>query len=132
MKILLDIENQTGTQIPSESKIEEETLAVLTDNDLEGKFEIGLKIVSRDEIQKLNKEYRQKDNPTDVLSFPIYQDVISSAARNLNIPILLGDIIVCPEVIKENSEKYHTTFEKEFLKMISHSTLHLLGFHHEE
>ncbi len=94
---------------------EEAILKVLKENNLEGIFEVDLKIVDVEEIHALNEEYRDIDKPTDVLSFPIHDKIESDT----NAPILLGDIILCPEMAKD-----------PILKLIEHSVLHLIGIHH--
>jgi probable rRNA maturation factor len=94
---------------------EEAILKVLQEYNLEGTFEVDLKIVSIQEIHTLNREYREIDKPTDVLSFPIHERVVSDNTK----PILLGDIVLCPEMAEES-----------IVKLIEHSTLHLIGIHH--
>lgn len=89
---------------------------VLIDKKIKNDIIVGLKIVGEKEIQELNKQFRQIDKPTDVLSFPIYEVTPREADR----PLLLGDIVVCPE-----------SAEDDILFLIAHSTLHLLGYHHK-
>jgi len=109
--------------------------------------EINVEITGNDEIQKLNKEYRGKDSPTDVLSFPMIEscriDNIKNPDRNKilkvfsddinpeNGLILLGDIIISAEKAKEQSEELNQTIERELMFLAIHSTLHLLGYDHE-
>lgn len=81
---------------------------------------ISLAFVSEEEIKKLNKKYRGKNKPTDVLSF------------SLNEKEYLGEIIICPEVVKENSEKYEVDFKKEIARIFIHGILHLCGYDHEK
>ena len=72
---------------------------------------ISLAFVGKEEIQKLNKKYRKKNKPTDVLSF------------NLDEKDCLGDIVICPDVVREKGE--------EMLEVFIHGILHLLGYDHE-
>ena len=72
---------------------------------------ISLAFVGKKEIQELNKKYRKKNKPTDVLSF------------NLDEKDCLGDIVICPEIVKEKGE--------EMLEVFVHGILHLLGYDHE-
>lgn len=127
MKITLNIENKLNYQIPAQKEIEPVILDVLKEKGLDGNFEIDLKFVDKNEVQALNKKYRQINKPTDVLSFPIHtKDVILSAARDLSeAPVLLGDIIICPEMAADVKPV-------DIEKLIEHSTLHLLGFHHPD
>lgn len=86
------------------------------------KLEIGDKInielifVDKSEIANLNKEFRQKDTPTDVLSFPQEQFDVEEN--------ILGSIVICPDIAKEKNE--------EINQLLKHGLLHLLGFDHEE
>ena len=128
MKITLTIINDTPYKILSTKKIKDAILKVLEQKKIKVDVILGLKIVGKTEIKKLNKKFRQKDTPTDVLSFPIYE----VTPKVTDHPILLGDIVICYDEMKKNTELYDTTEDAEFLKLISHSTLHLLGYHHKE
>lgn len=116
IKLSLNIENEHNYSMPSEEVIRQTILNVLKDKNLTGSFEVDIKFVNKNEIHELNKKYRQIDKPTDVLSFPI-QNIVTDS---VDIPVLLGDIIVCPEMAEETIEK-----------LIEHSTLHLVGIHHD-
>lgn len=126
LNIVLNTKNETKFKF-SKDLVEKTILNTLKSQDIQGIFEIELKLVTKKSIQELNKKYRQKDMPTDVLSFPIQEKV-----QKINkIPVLLGDIVVCPAIIKKNALDFHNTTDKEFLKMIDHSVLHLVGIHHK-
>lgn len=87
---------------------------------------LSLVFVNKQEIKKLNKKFRGKDKATDVLSFDL---------KNLEIlekNNYLGEVVICPEIVKENSEKYKTDFEKELKKVFVHGVLHLLGYDHPD
>ena len=128
MKITLTIKNSTTHKIPSLKKIKDAILVVLEQKKIKVDVILGLDIVGKTEIKKLNLKFRKKDTPTDVLSFPIYE-VTPKVADH---PILLGDIVICYDEMQKNAKLYGVSEETEFLKLISHSTLHLLGFHHKE
>lgn len=126
LSIVLNTKNETKFKF-SKDLVEKTILNTLKSQDIQGIFEIELKLVTKTSIQKLNHEYRHKGIPTDVLSFPIQEKI-----EKANIaPVLLGDIVVCPAIIRKNALEFHNTIEKEFLKMIDHSVLHLVGIHHE-
>lgn len=116
LKLNLNIEKSIKFAF-SEIDAEKAILKVLEEKNLDGAFEVDLRFVSIQEIHILNREYREKDKPTDVLSFPIHEKVDCDTPR----PVLLGDIVLCPEMAEE-----------PILKLIEHSTLHLLGYHHAE
>ncbi|KEA64417.1 Metal-dependent hydrolase YbeY, involved in rRNA and/or ribosome maturation and assembly [Marinobacterium lacunae] len=93
---------------------------------LEGRRERGevcIRIVSSDESQSLNHEYRGKDKPTNVLSFPF--DVPPG------VPIdLLGDLAICSEVVRNEAHEQGKPLHDHWAHMVIHGTLHLLGFDH--
>ena len=80
---------------------------------------LSLAFVSKAEIKKLNKKFRRKNKATDVLSFGLKEKGY------------LGEVIICPEVVKENAKKYGNTFKIELIKIFIHGVLHLLGYDHE-
>jgi probable rRNA maturation factor len=114
LNLNLNIDNTINFAF-SADEAEKAILKTLKEKNLDGNFEVDLKIVGVKEIHMLNEEYRDIDKPTDVLSFPIYEKI----EHGSDVPILLGDIVICPEMAEE-----------PLMKLIEHSTLHLLGFHH--
>ena len=100
----------------------------------------SLAFISKPEMQKLNKKYRGKDKPTDVLAFAqisnfrLIPQNYGERSRAVPFPISnsFGEIIICPSVVLENSEKYKTDFNKEILRVFIHGILHLLGYDHEK
>ena len=97
-------------------------------------FDLGIWLTSNKMIQKYNKEYRAKDKPTDVLSFP-YHDKLK-AGRRIKIKDdddkNLGDLILALEYIKNDLPKWETTFEKHLQRLLVHGICHLLGYDHIE
>ena len=94
--------------------------------------EVSVTFVDNEEIHTLNREYREKDKPTDVLSFPMWEreELFDGSALDGN-SILLGDIIISAEKAKEQAEEYGHSLERELAFLSVHSTLHLLGYDHE-
>lgn len=92
---------------------------VLREEEIE-EAEISVALVEKDEILKLNEEYRKVASATDVLSF-LYDLT----------PMISGEIIICPEYVKEQAKEFKVSFEKEFIMLLIHGTLHLLGYDHE-
>ncbi|MDO8486372.1 MAG: rRNA maturation RNase YbeY [Candidatus Staskawiczbacteria bacterium] len=86
------------------------------------KENISIAFVSTTEIRKLNKKYKKKNKPTDVLSFGKTIGFIEDSS----------EVIICPEVVKKNSKEFGTTFKKELTKMLVHGILHILGYDHEK
>jgi probable rRNA maturation factor len=90
-------------------------------------IEISLVLTNDAAVQKLNKEYRQKDKATNVLSFPNHD----LTTENLNPEFVnLGDIIIAFETINRESEEQEKPFKEHFAHMLTHGTLHLLGHDH--
>ena len=90
--------------------------------------EIGIACVDNNESHKLNLEYRQKDKPTNVLSFP--SDVPEEVLAMLD-ALPIGDLVICiPVVLQEAIDQNKTPIE-HFTHMLVHGTLHLMGYDHE-
>jgi len=89
-------------------------------------FSLGLQIISNKEIASMNKKWMQKNDPTDVLSFPIISD---ESLNNLEY-IELGDIFISLEMALEQSYEYKHSIYKEMIWLASHGFLHLLGWEH--
>ena len=108
----------------------EKTLSV---EDFEEKAEISVVLVTREEIRRLNGEYRGQDKETDVLSFSMLEDfvLIPEPDRDAD-AVLLGDVIICPAVIEVQAKGFGRSFEEELCLMAIHSVLHLLGYDHAE
>ncbi len=82
-------------------------------------------------IQRINKEYRNKDMPTDVITFSIFADSPETERFVIDNEIYLGEIMVSLDRIKEQAEENHIDFKSELYFVISHGILHLLGFDHQ-
>lgn len=82
-------------------------------------------------IQELNRNYRHKDKPTNVLSFPGYDDTLLHILPPSE-PIPLGDIIFALETIKSESHTQNKSFKNHLTHLFVHGLLHLLGYDHEE
>lgn len=90
--------------------------------------EMTIRIVDTEEMSALNSTYRQKNGPTNVLSFPFI--LPEEIAAEIDIPIL-GDIVVCAEVVNREAQEQHKTSESHWAHMIIHGVFHLLGYDHE-
>lgn len=108
--------------------VKKKTPAFLTLEQIENLSERGILsvvIVSNKEIQKLNKQWRQKDYPTDVLSFPLD---IDGAIEG--VPFEMGELVISAEKAEEQAEDYGHSFEREITFLFVHGCLHVLGFDH--
>ncbi|MBS9433773.1 rRNA maturation RNase YbeY [Photorhabdus hainanensis] len=87
--------------------------------------EVTIRIVDEAESHDLNLTYRGKDKPTNVLSFPF------EAPPEVDLP-LLGDLIICRQVVEKEAEEQQKTVEEHWAHMVVHGCLHLLGYDHIE
>lgn len=95
-------------------------------------IEVSLTIVSNEEIKKLNKQYRNIDEPTDVLSFEMYDPYVELDDEFKQIPIPIGDIIISIDKVEEQAKRYNHSFERELAFLTVHGFLHLLGYTHDD
>ncbi|MBT3697015.1 MAG: rRNA maturation RNase YbeY [Gammaproteobacteria bacterium] len=115
------IRDKLSDFVPLNSKIKEWALmAFKKDRD----SLVIVKIAHKDEIVKLNKLFFNKDKPTNILSFPNNSHVKSGE-------FVLGDIIICPEIVNKESDIYNISKENRWAHMIIHSMLHLQGYTHD-
>ena len=89
--------------------------------------DISLRVVDREEIQSLNREFRGQDKPTNVLSFP------AGTVEGLpaGSPKPLGDIVICAPLVESEASEQHKEPADHWAHLLVHGTLHLLGFDHE-
>jgi probable rRNA maturation factor len=98
---------------------------------LDATVEISIRLTSDAEVQTLNRQYRGKDKPTNVLSFPMVQpDLIDGLANSDDGEILLGDIVLARETCAREAEERGISLESHAMHLIVHGTLHLLGYDH--
>ncbi|MEP6786292.1 MAG: rRNA maturation RNase YbeY [Sphingomonadales bacterium] len=94
-------------------------------------IEIAVRLTSDDEVQTLNRQYRQQDKPTNVLSFPMVQpDLIETLANTDDGEVLLGDIVLAHGVCAREAEEKGVPLADHAAHLIVHGTLHLLGHDH--
>lgn len=123
MAYQIDIEsNSQSLQIPTLADIESWISAALQSQDF-ANAEVSVYIVDEDEGQELNSQYRGKDYPTNVLSFP------ADIAEEVGIP-LLGDLVVCAPVVEREAQEQNKALAAHWAHMLVHGTLHLVGFDH--
>ncbi len=106
---------------PSPALIRTWVMAAL--NGQRDEAELTVRIVTAKEIQKLNRNYRHKDKPTNVLSFPFEK------IEGINLP-LLGDVVVCATVIAHEAQQQNKFHIDHWAHMVVHGVLHLLGHDH--
>lgn len=95
--------------------------------------EVSLTFVGAAEMNRLNKSHLDRSGPTDVLAFPIESlapGMVPEAVA-AGPPLMLGDVVVCPEVVRSQAAASAVAFEDEMALMVVHGVLHLLGYDHE-
>ena len=105
--------------------------AVLRLEEFDSPAEISVTFIDNKEIHKLNKQYRQKDAPTDVLSFPMGENGIYDVNHDTGAKIL-GDIVLSMEKAVEQADRFDHSLDREIGYLTAHSVLHLLGYDHEK
>lgn len=105
--------------------------AVLKMEEFKGPVEVSVNFVNLEQIQELNKKYRNKDMPTDVLSFPMGENGVYDVNHDTGASIL-GDIVICMNKAVEQAKLYDHSLQREVGFLTAHSMLHLLGYDHEK
>ncbi|MBQ7521699.1 MAG: rRNA maturation RNase YbeY [Clostridia bacterium] len=103
--------------------------AVLQLEGFEGIAEISVTFVDNNEIHSLNKQYRNKDSATDVLSFPMGENGVYDIDPKTGAQIL-GDVVISMEKAVEQAQRYGHSLQREVGYLTAHSVLHLLGYDH--
>lgn len=113
------------TELPTKTQFQlwvDTALAEVTSKP-EQEFELTIRLVNSEESQQLNNQYRGKDKPTNVLSFPF--EVPDGIELNL-----LGDLIICIEVMKQEAQVQNKALFDHWAHLVIHGCLHLVGFDH--
>ena len=109
--------NSTSTQLPQQADLEKWVAAAVAPHQDEA--EVSVLIVDAEEGAELNAQWRGKQGPTNVLSFP------SDLPAELNLP-LLGDLIVCAPVVEQEAQEQSKTLQAHWAHMMIHGTLHVI------
>lgn len=104
--------------------------AVLVSENFDRSAEVSVSFVDNNEIRRLNRLYRDKDKPTDVLSFPLGENGVYDV-NNETGAVLLGDVVISIETAIKQAKMYDHSLEREVGFLTVHSMLHLLGYDHE-
>ena len=126
----VDIPAALASQLPNQAQAEHWLGSALAaalpkSSPYQKQAEISLSLVDASAMQQLNQQYRDKNKPTNVLSFP------TDFPEELNVP-LLGDIIICPSIVEAEASAQNKSLESHWAHLCVHGVLHLLGFDHIE
>ena len=130
MKLKIYFENLSPEKITYKLKmlVRRAILATLEYEDVESDLEVSVTFTNNEGIRELNREYRNIDRATDVLSFP---QINYDEGEDISDGEMLGDIVISLERAREQAEEFGHSFERECAFLCAHSTLHLLGYDHE-
>ncbi len=142
MTILMEEETEVSFDFDYQTLAREVIIAACDAEKCPYEAEVNLTLVDNDSIHRINREFRQIDRPTDVLSFPMqvydtpadFSHMEDCVEENFNPDtgeLLLGDIILSVDKVKEQATGYGHSEKREFAFLILHSMLHLFGYDHE-
>jgi len=117
------------TSVPDENEIQSWVAEVISELAVARNCEVSVRIVDEEEGRKLNKQYRDMDKATNVLSFPAGSDTLGNLPPDL--PISLGDIVICGPVVEREAAEQHKEIAVHWAHLLVHGTLHLLGHDHD-
>ena len=117
----LQIATENEQQLPTELQLTTWLNAVV--KRFQESAEVTIRIVDNEESQQLNNDYRGKDKPTNVLSFPF------EVPEGIELD-LLGDLIICKQVVEREAQEQQKPLTAHWAHMVIHGTLHLLGYDH--
>lgn len=142
MKIYLENEGELDLGLDYLALAEEVTEAVLDYENCPYESQVEILLTDNEEIHKLNKEFREIDRPTDVLSFPMVDyekpgefDFLEEEDQYFDPDtgeLMLGNIVISKEKVVEQAGEYGHSVKREYAFLIAHSMLHLLGYDHME
>ena len=129
------LENETDEEISREQidELNRVCCEIMKNEKCNFDAEISLMFTDNEGIREINREYRDIDSPTDVLSFPMLEfgdDEEDAEFETENGLVLLGDIVISVERAREQAEEYGHSFRRELAFLTAHSMLHLLGYDH--
>ncbi|AEB24759.1 rRNA maturation RNase YbeY [Bacillus sp. L381] len=132
MGLLIDIVDETNSVSADALQEVEKLLQFAAEKEgVQDQAEVSVTIVTNDEIREINRDYRGKDTPTDVISFALEEegeDEVEIVGADM--PPVLGDIIISADRTKEQAEEYGHSFMRELGFLAVHGFLHLLGYDH--
>lgn len=142
MRIFLEDEGELVLQLDYQELAEKVADAVLDFENCPYEAQVELLLTMNEEIREINKEYREIDRATDVLSFPMIEydrpadfDFLEEDDSYFDLDsgeLMLGNIVISKEKVLSQAEEYGHSVKREYAFLIAHSMLHLLGYDHME
>jgi len=131
--ILTDILSEPGYKVVRK-EIREAVEEILTEKGIKGDIEVTVSIIGESRMKELHKQFMKTEEVTDVLSFPLYDSLISPDLPKPDPDgvLRLGDVVVCYPQAERQAEENGRSVDEEIKFLVGHGCLHLLGIHHEE
>jgi len=131
---VIDIRSEVDEYVPETEPLRDFVKDILEEHECSG-ADVSILFTNDEGIQKLNKQYRNLDEPTNVLSFLQSESSEEAPAIQLengeNLPITLGDIVISVDYARREAEENGETLEDRIRELVEHGLLHLLGLHHD-
>jgi probable rRNA maturation factor len=129
--VSIEIDNRSGA-ICAEVELLDLASFALKELLVDKRAELEISLVDEAEMTRLHEEWMDEAGPTDVLSFPMDELRPNELSENDEVPVVLGDVVICPDVARKQGDTAGHGMEKELRILLVHGILHLLGFDHLE
>jgi len=129
--VSIEIDNRSGV-ICAEVELLDLAAFALKELHVDKRAELEISLVDEAEMTRLHEEWMDEAGPTDVLSFPMDELRPNELSENDEVPVVLGDVVICPDVARKQGDTAGHGMEQELRILLVHGILHLLGFDHLE
>jgi probable rRNA maturation factor len=129
--VSIEIDNRSGASCAEVELVDLATFA-LQELHVDKRAELEISLVDEAEMTRLHEEWMDESGPTDVLSFPMDELRPNEISKNNEVPVVLGDVVICPDVARKQGDAAGHGLEQELRILLVHGILHLLGFDHVE
>jgi len=129
--VSIEIDNRSGA-ICAEVELLDLAAFALKELLVDKRAELEISLVDEAEMTRLHEEWMDEAGPTDVLSFPMDELRPNELSENDEVPVVLGDVVICPDVARKQGDTAGHGMEQELKILLVHGILHLLGFDHLE
>jgi len=129
--VSIEIDNRSGA-ICAEVELLDLAAFALKELLVDKRAELEISLVDEAEMTRLHEEWMDEAGPTDVLSFPMDELRPNELSENDEVPVVLGDVVICPDVARKQGDTAGHGMEQEIRILLVHGILHLLGFDHLE
>lgn len=127
----IEIDNRSGA-ICAEVELLDLAAFALKELLVDKRAELEISLVDEAEMTRLHEEWMDEAGPTDVLSFPMDELRPNELSENDEVPVVLGDVVICPDVARKQGDTAGHGMQQELRILLVHGILHLLGFDHLE